>query len=91
MTRKKKAEEPAAEEPLPDDITFEEAMERLEELVHDLEEGTLSLDDSIKSFEEGMRLVRFCAGELGRAEKRVKELTEEAGRLRLTDFEPEST
>ncbi len=72
-----------------DTLDFEGAMQQLEELVHRLEEGSLSLDGSIQSFEQGMELVRYCAGELRRAEQRVQELTEEAGKLRLTEFAPE--
>jgi exodeoxyribonuclease VII small subunit len=74
---------------LPDGMSFEEAMQRLEEIVQGLEDGSLSLDASIQGFEQGMRLVRLCAAELERAERRVRQLTEEAGRLRLSDFEPE--
>ena len=86
MAKKK----PAKSEPLDlEQLDFEQAMQQLEELVHRLEEGSLSLDDSIQSFERGMELVRYCAGELRRAEQRVQELTEEAGKLRLTDFTPE--
>ena len=68
---------------------FEDAMRELEGLVDAMEDGSLSLDASIKSFERGMKLVEQCARELRGAEDRVKALTEEAGRLRLTDFEPE--
>lgn len=70
-------------------IDFEQAMQELEALVRRLEDGSLPLDESIKSFERGMELVRLCAGELGRAERRVKQLMEEAARLRLVDFEAE--
>lgn len=73
--------------PPPDSLTFEAAMTRLEQLVRDLENGNLSLDQSIQSFEEGMRLVRQCAGELRRAEERVKRLTEEAGRILVDDLD----
>jgi len=67
-------------------LSFEAAMSRLEALVRDLEEGNLSLDQSIQSFEEGMVLVRRCASELKRAEERVKRLTEEAGRILVEDL-----
>ena len=89
-------EEPVKEGPGPEDEAalaergFEGAMDELDQLVTNLDEGVLSLDQSIKSYERGMTLVRYCAGELRRAEDRVKVLTEEAGRLRLTDFEPQA-
>lgn len=56
-------------------ITFEEAMKRLEEIVRFLESGSAPLDDSLKAFEEGVSLVKFCNAELDSAEKRVKLLT----------------
>jgi exodeoxyribonuclease VII small subunit len=55
--------------------TFEEMMERLEALVERLEEGNLSLEDSIRSFEEGVALVKKCGAVLSVAEKRIQELT----------------
>ncbi len=68
-------------------LDFEAAMERLEQIVTDLEEGELGLDQSIRSFEEGMELVRRCAHELKRAESQVKKLTAEASRILEEDFE----
>ena len=56
-------------------ITFEGAMKRLEEIVRFLESGSAPLDDSLKAFEEGVSLVKFCNPELDNAEKRVKLLT----------------
>jgi exodeoxyribonuclease VII small subunit len=58
---------------------FEEAMKRLEEIVQHLETGDLSLSDSIKMFEEGMKLARFCSKELESAEKKVTLLVQESG------------
>lgn len=52
--------------------TFEEAVARLEEIVRSMEEGRLSLDDSLKAFEEGISLVRLCNGKLDSAEQRVR-------------------
>ena len=53
-------------------VTFEEAVARLEQIVRSMEEGKLSLDDSLKAFEEGISLVRFCNGKLDNAEQRVR-------------------
>jgi exodeoxyribonuclease VII small subunit len=69
-----------------DSLSFEAAMTRLEAIVRDLEEGNLTLDQSIRSFEEGMHLVRRCTSELRSAEERVKLLTEEAGRILVQDL-----
>lgn len=53
---------------------FESALKRLEEIVQKLEEGNLSLDDSLKLFEEGIQLSRFCTKKLSEAEKKVEKL-----------------
>jgi exodeoxyribonuclease VII small subunit len=50
---------------------FEEAMERLENIVERLESGDLSLEESLKIFEEGMNLVNFCSKKLEEAEQKV--------------------
>lgn len=59
--------------------TFEKALNRLEAIVDELEEGKLALEASITRFEEGVTLTRFLEGELARAQKRVEELVESAG------------
>lgn len=53
---------------------FETSLKKLEEVVRKLEGGTLSLDDSIKSFEEGVKHAAFCAKKLDEAERKVEVL-----------------
>ncbi len=53
---------------------FETAMKKLEDVVKKLEGGELSLDDSLKAFEEGVKLSGFCSRKLNDAEKRVEVL-----------------
>ena len=55
-------------------LTFEDALNRLEEIVSQLETGEIVLDDSIKVFEEGSELVKFCLSKIDAAEKKVKKL-----------------
>ena len=57
-------------------MTFEEAMLSLEDMVKKLESGDLSLDESLSSFEEAVKLVRFCNEKLESAEQRVRILVE---------------
>ena len=65
------------------DITFEDALQRLEQLVDQLEAGKLGLEESLKVFEEGVGLARRCARYLDDAEKRIELLTrDESGTLR---------
>lgn len=51
--------------------TYETAVKRLQEIVKSLEAGGLSLEDSVKLFEEGARLAKFCNDELKKAEQRI--------------------
>ena len=70
--------------------TFEGAMQRLEQIVGELESGDLSLEKAIKKFEEGVRLNKFCAHKLDETEKRVDILLkDEEGNPIEEPFEPE--
>ena len=53
-------------------MTFEAALARLEEIVKLLESGSAPLDESLKMFEEGVALVRFCGSKLDNAEQKLK-------------------
>lgn len=55
-------------------MDFEKKLKRLEDIVEKMESGDLSLDDSMKLFEEGVKLSRDCQGQLSVAEERVKVL-----------------
>jgi len=69
---------------------FEEALQKLEAIVKRLEDGNLSLEESLKAFEEGIRLSRFCSKKLDEAEKKVEILLRDnSGRLVAKPFAPE--
>ena len=71
-----------------EDMKFEEAFERLQEIVDSLEEGGLPLDELEARFEEGLKLSKFCNEKLDGIEKRVKELVEKSGgELAEKDFD----
>lgn len=55
--------------------TFEEAMDRLDEIVGLLERGDAPLEESLKLFEEGTKLMKQCSGLLDKAEQKVHQLT----------------
>lgn len=57
-------------------MKFEEAMERLEDIVQGLEEGELTLEKSLVTFEEGMKLIKFCSKKLEEAEQKVTMLVQ---------------
>lgn len=72
------------------EIRFEDALKRLEEIVYTLEKGELSLEKSLKIFEEGVKLSRVCNKMLDKAEKKVEILMRnEKGELEARPFEPE--
>ena len=56
------------------DMTYEQAMTRLEEIVAQLEGGKCTLDDSMKLFEEGTKLSDFCRKALAEAEQKIQKL-----------------
>ena len=58
-------------------INFEEAIGRLEDIVNHLEQGEVPLEESIKLYEEGMRLGKMCRRILNEADQRVRQLTTE--------------
>jgi len=67
--------------------TFEQAMARLEEIVAELERGHLGLEESLKIYEEGIELTRFCTTKLEDAEKKIKALIKVDNDLKLKDYE----
>ena len=69
---------------------FEEALERLEEIVKKMESGDLTLEESLESFEEGVKLSRFCAKKLDKAERRVEILLKNEDELEIHPFEEDN-
>jgi exodeoxyribonuclease VII small subunit len=73
--KKRAAATPAAGTEGGESPTFEEAIERLETIVDELESGSLALEESIARYEEGMRLSKQLTRTLDAAEKRIERLT----------------
>jgi exodeoxyribonuclease VII small subunit len=68
-------------------VKFEQAMARLEAIVGQLENGDLSLDESLKIFEEGIRLSKNCLKVLEEAERKVEVLVQDTnGKKQLRAF-----
>ncbi len=59
------------------DLNLEAALEELERIVVELEDGKLSLEESLGLYERGIRLVRLCNSRLDKAEQRIESLTGE--------------
>lgn len=70
--------------------TFEQALGKLEEIVRHLEKGDLTLDDSLKAFEEGIKWSRLCEQKLTEAKGKVEMLVKTAGgEIKETVFKAE--
>lgn len=70
-------------------IDFEKSLDELEKLVATMEQGDLSLEESLKQFERGIALARSCQQALAEAEQKVKILISNQGKTGLEPFEPE--
>jgi exodeoxyribonuclease VII small subunit len=64
-----------------ENIKFEEAMQKLEDIVNKLEGGKVPLDESLKLFEEGMKLAKFCDDRLKDAESKLSMLVKKNGEM----------
>lgn len=72
------------------DLSFEKAMEELEEIVNKLEEGGLSLEDSLDKFSRGIKLIKYCNEKLSETEEKIEVLIKEDDELqRIVPFEEE--
>lgn len=60
-----------------EELTYEKAINRLEEIVNLLEKNEVSLDESMELFEEGTKLTAFCSKKLKSAEQKITKLTKE--------------
>ena len=72
-----------------EEFNFEELMEKLEEITNKLEKEQLSLDESVKLFEEGMQISKQCNSKLEDAEKRITMLINQDGEIKEENFIPE--
>ncbi len=70
-----------------ENLSFEESLEKLEEIVNKLENGDVPLDDAIDEFGKAMELVKVCNKKLTAAEESIAKIVGENGEL--NDFNPE--
>jgi exodeoxyribonuclease VII small subunit len=68
---------------------FEEALGRLEDIVKRMETGDMTLEESLKAFEEGIKLARLCSRRLDEAERRVEILLKQEEELVTRPFKVE--
>jgi len=73
----------------PENLNFEESLCELERIVSDLEQGDVSLDDALKQFERGIKLVRNSQGKLEQAQQKVTILLQEDENASLATYATE--
>ncbi|MBS2969581.1 exodeoxyribonuclease VII small subunit [Metabacillus sp. KIGAM252] len=74
---------------MPEEVTFEEAMEQLEEIVGKLEQGDVPLEQAISFFQDGMKLSKLCHDKLQRVEKQMDYILREGGELEPFEIQEE--
>ena len=70
-----------------ENLSFEESLEQLEEIVNKLETGDVALDDAIDEFAKAMQLVKICNEKLNNAEESIAKIVQENGKIE--DFNPD--
>ncbi|MBM7569709.1 exodeoxyribonuclease VII small subunit [Aquibacillus albus] len=65
-----------------EDLSFEEAMKQLEQIVEKLEEGDVPLEKAINYYQEGMNLSKFCSDKLTKVEKQMEQIVNEQGEFK---------
>lgn len=70
---------------------FEDALEKLENIVKKMEAGDITLEESLRSFEEGVKLIRFCQAKLDDAQRRVEMLLGKEDDLQAKQWDGEDS
>ena len=72
----------------PEEPSFENAMERLEAILGEMEGGKLTLENLLERYEEGVKLTRICSTKLDVAEKRIQQIARDStGKMTLEPFD----
>ena len=66
--------------------SFEQSLSRLEKIVADMEDGSLSLDDMVARFEEGRKLIEFCTKTLNEVERKIEKLVKKGDAVTTEPF-----
>ena len=70
---------------------FEDALQKLEDIVRKMETGDMPLEESMKSFEEGIKLIRFCSTRLEETQRRVEMLLGKEDSLQSKHFQEDES
>lgn len=69
------------------ELTFEQSLSRLEQIVKELESGNVPLEDLMKLYDEGTSLVKFCSEKISAAEQQVRKVQMKNGTITEEEFE----
>ncbi|MGM0501731.1 MAG: exodeoxyribonuclease VII small subunit [Bacillota bacterium] len=72
-----------------EELSFEDAVTQLEEIVDNLEDKEISLDEALQKYEQGVKLSKFCSNKLQQAEEKIKIIRSEAGTVEVENYEEE--
>ncbi len=86
MTTQKEKKK-SADAPAKPDLNFEQALDRLEAIVSEMEDGELELETMISRFEEGRRHLKFCSAKLNEVERRIEMLVKKDDEITLEPFD----
>ena len=70
-------------------LSFEDALSRLEEIIHRMESGDSPLESLVKNYQSGVNLLKLCRSKIELAEVKVKKVTDQDGNLSAVDFSNE--
>ncbi len=68
------------------DLSFEDALSRLEEIIHRMEAGDSPLESLVKNYQSGVKLLKICRSKIERAEMKIKEVTDQDGKPTAEDL-----
>ena len=69
------------------EITFEQALANLEEIIHRMESGEAPLESLVTHYQSGLKMLKLCRERIDAAEMKIKEVQEKEGTLIEKDFE----
>lgn len=85
MTARKLQEKPAQDDK--SKLSFEQSLSRLDQIVKEMEDGSISLEKMIEHFEEGQSLIGQCTKQLGEVERRIEILVKKGGKTVTEEFD----
>ena len=71
------------------DLSFEDALSRLEETIHRMESGDSPLESLVENYQSGVKLLKICRSKIERAEMKIKKVTDQDGKPTAEDFSNE--